>query len=62
MERALLRKFWFAVVIALPVMLFSYPEFFPFLRTWMTPGSDARRLVWALLGVLTLPVLFWAGK
>lgn len=61
-ERALLGKFVFAAVLSLPVMLFSYPEFFPFLRSWMTSGSDARRLVWGLLGVLTLPVLFWAGN
>ena len=61
-ERTLLRKFWFAALVSLPVILFSYPAFFPFLRSWLTPGSDARRLVWALLGVLTLPVLFWAGS
>ena len=60
--RTLLRKFWFAASISLPVIVFSYPQFFPGLRDWLTPGSDARRIVWALLGVLTLPVLFWAGS
>ena len=60
--RTLLRKFWFAALISLPVIVFSYPQFFPGLRSWLTPGSDARRLVWGVLGLLTLPVLFWAGS
>ncbi len=60
--RTLVRKFWFAASISLPVIIFSYPQFFPGLRDWLTPGSDARRIVWALLGVLTLPILFWAGS
>ncbi|MBI3970530.1 MAG: heavy metal translocating P-type ATPase [Chloroflexi bacterium] len=58
----LLRKFWFAAAISVPVIVLSYPQFFPGLRDWLTPGSDARRLVWAALGLLTLPVLFWAGS
>ncbi len=59
----LIRKFWFAALISLPVIVFSYPQLFPGLRDWLTPpGSDARRIVWAFLGVLTLPVLAWAGN
>lgn len=60
--RTLFRKFLFAVIISLPVLIFSYPEFFPGLRNWLVPGSDARRLVWGSLGLLTLPVMFWAGS
>jgi len=60
--KTLLRKFWFAAIISLPVIVFSYPEFFPGLRNWLTPGSDARRIVWGLLGLLTIPVLVWAGS
>ena len=60
--RMLIRKFWFAALISLPVIVFSYPQFFPGLRDWLTPGSDARRIVWAFLGFLTLPVLAWAGS
>ncbi len=58
----LMRKFWVAAIITVPVMIFSYPDMIPGVRTWMTPGSDARRIVWAILGVLTLPVLFWSGS
>ena len=60
--KMLLRKFWFAAIISLPVILFSYPQLFPGLRDWLTPGSDTRRIVWALLGVFTIPVLAWAGS
>ncbi len=60
--RTLLHKFWFAALVSLPVIVFSYPQFFPGLRDWLTAGSDAQRLVWAFLGVLTLPVMFWAGS
>jgi Cu+-exporting ATPase len=60
--RALMRKFWFAAVISIPVMSLSYPELIPALRDWMPAGSDTRRIVWALLGVLSLPVMFWSGS
>ena len=58
----LLRKFWFAALLSLPVIVLSYPEFFPGLRDWLTAGSDARRIVWAVLGLVTLPIMFWAGS
>lgn len=58
----LLRKFWFAALISLPVIIFSYPQLFPGLRDWLAPGNLALRVVWAVLGVLTLPILFWAGN
>jgi Cu+-exporting ATPase len=60
--RTLLHKFWFAVAISVPVIIFSYPQFFPGLRDWLADGSAALRLAWACLGVLTLPVMFWAGS
>jgi len=60
--RTLLRKFWFAAAISVPVMALSYPDLIPGLRDWMPMGSDTRRVVWALLGVLSLPVLVWAGS
>jgi Cu+-exporting ATPase len=60
--RSLMRKFWFAAVISLPVMAFSYPDLIPGLREWMPMGSTERRLVWGLLGLLTLPVMLWSGS
>lgn len=60
--RTLLRKFWFAIAISVPVLLFSYPQFVPGLRDWLTPGSVQLRLIWGLLGLITLPVLAWSGS
>jgi len=58
----LMRKFWFAAVVAVPVMGLSYPDLIPGLREWMPAGSQTRQIVWALLGVLSLPVLLWSGS
>jgi Cu+-exporting ATPase len=60
--RTLLHKFWFAAIISIPVIIFSYPQFFPGLRDWLTPGSLVLRVVWGMLALLTLPVMFWAGS
>ena len=60
--RALMRKFWFAALISAPVMLFSYPDLIPGLRDWMPMGSIERRAVWALLGLLAVPVMVWSGS
>jgi len=58
----LMRKFWLAAAISVPVMALSYPDLIPGLRDWMPMGSTTRRVVWALLGVLSLPVLVWSGS
>ena len=58
--RTLLRKFLFAGIISVPVVILSYPQFFG-LGNWLAAGSGALRLVWAVLGVLTLPVMAWSG-
>ncbi len=60
--RILMRKFWFAAVISIPVMTLSYPDLIPGLREWMAPGTNARQIVWSLLGVLVLPVMLWSGS
>lgn len=60
--RTLMRKFWFAAAISIPVMALSYPDLIPGLRDWMPMGSGTRRIVWTLLGILSLPVLVWAGS
>ena len=60
--RTLMKKFWFAAAVSLPVMALSYPDLVPGLRDWMPMGGDTRRIVWALLGVLSLPVLIWSGS
>lgn len=58
----LMRKFWLAAIISVPVMIFSYPDLIPGLRDWMPMGSPERRVVWGILGVLALPVMIWSGS
>ena len=63
--RQLMRRFWVAAVIAVPVMLVAYPELsWLYLPHLFTP-SVSERTVWLLFaasGVLSLPVLFYSGR
>ena len=63
--RRLMRKFWFAAAVSVPVLLVAYPEipwlYLPYLFT----DTVSEGLIWnlfALSGVLTLPVLFYSGR
>ncbi|GBE24801.1 copper-exporting P-type ATPase A [bacterium BMS3Bbin02] len=56
--RTLLRKFWFAAIVSLPVAYFSYPELFPGIPA---KGSTALNLIWGAMALLTLPVMLWSG-
>ena len=61
--RTLMRKFWFAALVSVPVIAFSYPDLFG-LDRWRTfsEGSDSLLWVWRALGVATIPVLAWSGS
>ncbi|NIP77670.1 MAG: HAD-IC family P-type ATPase, partial [Gemmatimonadetes bacterium] len=63
--RSLMRKFWFAAAVSVPVLLVAYPNidwvYLPYLFT----DSVSEGTIWtlfALSGVLTLPVLFYSGR
>ncbi|MFI5004702.1 MAG: cation transporter [Solirubrobacterales bacterium] len=60
--RSLWRRFVFAAVIAVPVLIVSYPEVFG-LDAWAAfrKGSDSLWWIWRVAGLATLPVLAWAG-
>jgi Cu+-exporting ATPase len=60
--RTLMHKFVFAAAISLPVLVLSYPDLLG-LDHWsfFAKGSDSLWWVWRALGVVTLPVLVWAG-
>ncbi len=60
--QTLIRKFWFATILSAPVVIFSYPSFFPVLRDLLPAGSPQLRLIWGLLGIITLPVMAWSGS
>lgn len=60
--RSLMRRFWFAAAVSLPVVLVSYPDLFGLDRfTAFEDGSRSLSVIWGLAGVLTLPVLAWSG-
>ncbi|WP_245917464.1 copper-translocating P-type ATPase [Bacillus canaveralius] len=59
--RSLMKKWWFAAAISVPIILVSYPNLFPGIRDWLPMGSDG--LWWArlIMGILALVVMFWSG-
>ena len=60
--RSLMKKWWFAAVISVPIILVSYPNLFPGIRTWLPMGSD--ELWWArlVMGFFALLVMIVSGK
>jgi len=57
--RRLMRKFWFAAIVSLPVLATAYPQYIPIVREW---SAEMVRLAWIGAGLLTLPVLLWSGS
>ncbi|MFV1950357.1 MAG: heavy metal translocating P-type ATPase [Nitrospinota bacterium] len=57
--RTLMRKFIFAGIVSIVVMILSYPDWFPYLKD--IPG-DVLRIIWMITGLITLPVLLWSGS
>lgn len=55
----LMRKFWFAAVISVVVMITAYYQVVPILRNL---SMDSLRLLWGVTALLTLPVMFWSGS
>jgi Cu+-exporting ATPase len=55
----LMKKFWFAAAVSVPVMATAYYQVIPFLRDL---SMDWLRLVWGVTALLTLPVMFWSGS
>ncbi|MCB0016459.1 MAG: heavy metal translocating P-type ATPase [Anaerolineales bacterium] len=63
--RNLMRKFWFATAIGIPVMLVAYPEL-PWLylpNLFVSEASESLiRWLFVLSAVVTLPVMAYSGK
>jgi Cu+-exporting ATPase len=57
--RTMLRKFWFAAGVGLPLVLLMFAEFVP---AWSAALMPHHRLVGSLSALLTLPVLAWSGS
>jgi Cu+-exporting ATPase len=61
----LMRKFWFAALVSIPVVLVAYPDVaWLYLPGWFsTTGTEAMvKLGFALSGVATLAVMFYSGR
>jgi Cu+-exporting ATPase len=63
--QSLMRKFWFAAIISVPVLLVAYPEirwlYAPYLFAPEVPESIVR-LLFVLSGLVTVPVMFYSGR
>jgi Cu+-exporting ATPase len=57
--RSLIRKFWFAAAVSIPVLATAYPEFVPGLSQLT---RTAVRWIWAADALLALAVLSYSGR
>jgi Cu+-exporting ATPase len=57
--RAMMRKFWFATAVGVPLMLLMFAEFVP---AWREALMPYHRLFGVMSAVVTLPVLAWSGR
>jgi len=57
--RAMMRKFWFAAAVGLPLLLLMFAELVP---AWGRALMPYHRLIGVVSAVATLPVLFWSGR
>ncbi|MBI3167563.1 MAG: heavy metal translocating P-type ATPase [Chloroflexi bacterium] len=54
----LMKMFWFAAIVSVPVLLFAYPQYVPVIRDL---SMETIRWAWILSALATLPVLFYSG-
>jgi P-type Cu+ transporter len=61
----LMRKFWFAAAVSIPVLLVAYPNlrwlYLPYLFT-ETVAESTVWLLFVLSAIVTLPVMFYSGR
>jgi len=54
----LMRRFWFAAMVSIPVLITAYPKFLPIVKDW---SMETLRLSWFGAALITIPVLLWSG-
>ena len=57
--RTMMRKFWFAAAVGVPLLLLMFAEFVP---SWQHALMPYHRLIGVVSAVVTLPVLAWSGR
>ncbi len=60
--RALMRKWWFALVIGVPTMLLSYPAMIPGLASVFPRDSVQLKITWGVMAVTALAVMAYSGS
>lgn len=63
--QSLMRKFWFATAVAIPVMLVAYPEVSWLYLPNLFAANVSEGVIWLLFvlsGVATLPVMAYSGR
>ncbi len=58
--KTLMHKFIFAAILAVPFILISYADYLG-LPEIFSESSPSIRYIWMMMGVLSLPVMFWSG-
>lgn len=59
--KSLMSKFIFAAIIAIPFLVISYADFLG-LPEIFREGSTSLRFIWMIMGIFSLPVMFWSGS
>jgi Cu+-exporting ATPase len=57
--RTMMRKFWFATAVGVPLLLLMFADFVPTLRESLMPYH---RAIGVLSAIVTFPVLAWSGS
>jgi Cu+-exporting ATPase len=57
--RTMMRKFWFASAVGVPLLLLMFAEFVP---AWRHALMPYHRLMGSVSAIVTLPVLAWSGR
>lgn len=57
--RTMMRKFWFAAAVSVPLILLMFAEFSP---SWSEALMPYHRTIGIVAAVVTLPVLAWSGS
>ncbi|XWN52321.1 copper-translocating P-type ATPase [Anoxybacillus flavithermus] len=60
--RKLMKKWWFAGILSVPIILVSYPDFFPIIRNLLPMGSSQLWFSRLLMAVVALIVMIYSGS
>ncbi|MBL4693630.1 MAG: copper-translocating P-type ATPase, partial [Magnetovibrio sp.] len=59
--KLMINKFMLAAFVSIPNVILMYPQMVPGLSDMLLAQDNTQRMVWGVMGILTLPVLVWCG-